>query len=75
MSFQWPDEFEESFQKLKTLFTSALTLTLPEMGVDFTVHWNVFGVTLDEFLMYKGKMIAYSSRQLDTHERSTIPII
>ena len=35
--FQWSDECEQSFQKLKTLLTSAPVLTLPEEGVDFTV--------------------------------------
>ena len=38
VSFQWSDECEESFQKLKTLLTSAPVLTLPEEGVDFTVY-------------------------------------
>ena len=36
MSFQCSDECEESFQKLKTLLTSAPVLTPPEDGVDFT---------------------------------------
>ncbi|XP_069144462.1 uncharacterized protein [Solanum lycopersicum] len=38
VDFQWPDKCEESFQKLKTLLTSALVLTLPEEGVDFTMQ-------------------------------------
>ena len=38
VSFQWSDECEESFQKLKTLLTSAPVLTLPEEDLDFTVY-------------------------------------
>ena len=38
VSFQWSDECEESFQKLKTLLTSVPVLTLPEEGVYFTVY-------------------------------------
>ena len=36
--FQWSDECERNFQKLKTLLTSASVLTLPEEGVNFTVY-------------------------------------
>ncbi|XP_015168307.1 uncharacterized protein [Solanum tuberosum] len=43
---QWSDECEERFQKLKTLLTSALVLTLPEKSVDFTVYCDTFGVRL-----------------------------
>ena len=55
MSFLWSDECEESFQKLKTLLTSALVLTLPEEGVDFTVYCVASGVCLGGVLMQKGK--------------------
>ena len=37
VSFQWSDECEQSFQKLKILLTSTPVLTLPEEGVDFTL--------------------------------------
>ena len=70
MSFQWSDECEESFQKLKTLLTSAPVLTLPEEGVDFTVYCDASGVGLGGVLMQKGKVIAYASRQLKSHEKN-----
>ena len=44
VGFQWSNECEESFQKLKTLLTSAPVLTLPEEGVDFTVYCDASGV-------------------------------
>ena len=55
VSFQWSDECEESFQKLKTLFTSAPVLTLPEEGVDFIVYCDASGVGYGGVLMQKGK--------------------
>ena len=70
MSFQWSDECEESFQKLKTLLTSAPVLTLPEEGVDFTLYCDASGVGLGGVLMQKGKVIAYAFRQLKSHEKN-----
>lgn len=61
MSFWWSNEYEESFQKLKTLFTWALVFTLPEEGVDFIIYCDTFGVGLGCVLMQKGKVIAYAS--------------
>ncbi|WMV09437.1 hypothetical protein MTR67_002822 [Solanum verrucosum] len=40
MGFQWSNECEESFQKLKTLLTSAPILTLPEEGVEFIMYFD-----------------------------------
>ena len=70
VGFQWSDECEESFQKLKTLLTSAPVLTLPEEGVDFTVYCDASGIGLGGVLMQKGKVIAYASRQLKSHEKN-----
>ncbi|WMV46502.1 hypothetical protein MTR67_039887, partial [Solanum verrucosum] len=64
VSFQCSDECEESFQKLKTLMTLALVLTLPEEGVDFIVYCDAFIVGLSGFLMQKSNLIAYTSRKL-----------
>ncbi|WMV41362.1 hypothetical protein MTR67_034747 [Solanum verrucosum] len=58
----------ERFQKLKTLLDSALVLTLPDEGVDFTDYCDASGVGLGDVLMLKVKVIAYVSWQLKTHE-------
>ncbi|WMV59321.1 hypothetical protein MTR67_052706 [Solanum verrucosum] len=71
----WSNECEESFQKLKTLLTSAPILTLPEEGVDFTIYYDVYGVGLSGVLMQKRKLIAYVSRLLKTHEKKYLLII
>ncbi|XP_069147104.1 uncharacterized protein [Solanum lycopersicum] len=70
VGFQWSDEYEESFQKLKILLTSAPMFTLPEEGVDFTVYCDASAVGLGGVLMQKGKVIAYGSRQLNSHEKN-----
>ena len=62
MDFQWSDECEQSFQKLKAFLTSAPVLTLPEEGVDFIVYCDASGVCLGGVLMKKGKVISYASR-------------
>ncbi|XP_049406271.1 uncharacterized mitochondrial protein AtMg00860-like [Solanum stenotomum] len=69
-SFQCFDEFEEFFQKLKTLLTSAPILTLPDEGVNFTVYCSASGVGLGGFRMQKGKVIAYASGAFKTYERN-----
>ena len=45
-------------------------LTLPEEGVDCTVYCDASGVGLGGVLMQKGKVIAYASRQLKSHEKN-----
>ena len=45
-------------------------LTLPEEGVDFTVYCDGSGVGLGGVLMQKGKVTAYASRQLKSHEKN-----
>ncbi|XP_015163697.1 uncharacterized mitochondrial protein AtMg00860-like [Solanum tuberosum] len=62
VSFEWSDECEESFQNLKDPVDSALVLTLPKEGLDFTVYYDASGVRLGGVLMQKGKVIAYTSR-------------
>ena len=49
--FQWSDECEKSFKKLKPFLTSAPVLTLPEEGVDFTVYCDASGVGYGGVLM------------------------
>ncbi|XP_019251201.1 PREDICTED: uncharacterized protein LOC109230128 [Nicotiana attenuata] len=52
--FQWSDACERSFQELKARLTMAPVLALPTSLGDFV----------------KGKVIAYASRQLKTHEKN-----
>ncbi|WMV33098.1 hypothetical protein MTR67_026483, partial [Solanum verrucosum] len=69
---KWSDEPEVRFQKIKTLLTSTLVLTLPEEGVGFTVYCDASRVSLGGVLMQNEKVIAYVSRQLKTHEKNYV---
>ena len=68
--FLWSDACESSFQKLKTLLTSAPVLALPSGSGGFTVYCDASGVGLGSVLMQEGKVIAYASRQLKVHEKN-----
>ena len=68
--FVWSDECEESFQKLKTLLTTAPILTLPVEGKNFIVYCDASYSGLGTVLMQEKNVIAYASRQLKEHERN-----
>ena len=60
--FVWSDECEESFQKLKTLLTTAPILTLPVEGKNFIIYCDACYSGLNEVLMQEKNVIAYASR-------------
>nr|XP_009788962.1 PREDICTED: uncharacterized protein LOC104236680 [Nicotiana sylvestris] len=68
--FQWKEECEQSFQKLKTCLTTAPILTLPSGSEGFTVFSDASRVGLGCVLMQNGRVIAYDSRQLKRHEQN-----
>ena len=68
--FQWLESCEKSFQELKDRLTSAPILTLPKGNDGFVVYCDVSRVGLGFVLMQHGKVIAYASRQLKTHEKN-----
>ena len=70
MTFQWSDECEVIFQRLKILLTTAPILTLPVEGEGFVVYCDASRIGLGCVLMQKGRVIAYASRQLKVHEKN-----
>ena len=72
--YEWTPKCEESFQELKKRLTSAPILVLPTSGELLQVYSDVLKVGLGADLMQNGKVVAYSSRQLKEHERTTLPI-
>ncbi|XP_043805308.1 uncharacterized protein LOC110608243 [Manihot esculenta] len=66
--FEWTNECQESFEKLKTCLTSAPVLTLPSGTDGFVVYSDASHKGLGCVLMQHGKVIAYASRQLRPHE-------
>lgn len=68
--FQWTEECEASFQKLKTTLTTAPVLILSTGSGSYTVYCNASRVGLGAVLMQDGRVIAYVSRQLKIHEKN-----
>ncbi|XP_017634330.1 uncharacterized protein LOC108476591 [Gossypium arboreum] len=66
--FDWSDRQQESFEKLKKVLTEAPVLIQPEYGKEFTIFSNASHVGLGCVLMQEGKVAAYASSQLKTHE-------
>ncbi|KAJ9547488.1 hypothetical protein OSB04_020031 [Centaurea solstitialis] len=66
--FVWGAEQEASFDTLRRKLCEAPVLTLPEGVEDLTVYCDASYHGLGCVLMQKGKVIAYASRQLKTHE-------
>ena len=66
--WEWTDECEERFQELKKRLTTTPVLTLPSWTEGFVVYSDASGKGLGCVLMQHGKVIAYASRQLKTHE-------
>jgi len=64
----WSEECEKSFQELKRRLTTAPMLTLPSGTEGFVVYSDASGKGLGCVLKQHGKVIAYASRQLKTHE-------
>ncbi|XP_073138128.1 uncharacterized protein [Henckelia pumila] len=66
--FIWSDECESSFVELKKRLTSAPVLTIPSGSGGFVVCTDASSRGLGCVLMRHGRVVAYGSRQLKTHE-------
>ncbi|XP_021754918.1 uncharacterized protein LOC110720219 [Chenopodium quinoa] len=67
-NFEWDDKCEEAFQLLKERLITAPVLTLPDDSGIYDVYSDASKNGLGCVLMQNGKVIAYASRQLKTHE-------
>ncbi|GJR05142.1 putative reverse transcriptase domain-containing protein [Tanacetum coccineum] len=61
---------DEAFRILKEKLCNALVLALPDGPDDFVVYCDASKQGFGCVLMQKGKVIAYASRQLKTHEKN-----
>ena len=68
VTFNWEERQDAAFQTLKQALCSAPILSLPEGTKDFVVYRDASNQGLGCILMQRGKVIAYASRQLKTHE-------
>lgn len=70
MKCEWSEKVENSFQELKNRLVTAPILTIRSgIGV-FGVYSNASKNGLGCVLMQNGKVVAYVSRQLKTHEQN-----
>ncbi|GJS21051.1 putative reverse transcriptase domain-containing protein [Tanacetum coccineum] len=69
-TFDWGEEQELAFQTLKDKLCNAPVLALPDGPEDFVVYYDVSRIGLGCVLMQRGKVIAYTSRQLKIHEKN-----
>ncbi|GJR87853.1 putative reverse transcriptase domain-containing protein [Tanacetum coccineum] len=69
-TFDWGEEQEREFQTLKDKLCNAPVLALPDGPEDFVVYCDASGLGLGCVLMQRGKVIAYTSRQLKIHEKN-----
>ncbi|KAI3815548.1 hypothetical protein L1987_15219 [Smallanthus sonchifolius] len=70
-AYNWGDNQESAFQHLKQKLCSAPILALPEGTDDFMVYCDASIQGLGCVLMQREKVIAYSSRQLKVHVKTT----
>jgi hypothetical protein len=70
VKFYWCAQYEEAFQKLKTLLTSAPILAQPDTTKPFDVYCDASGTGLGCVLMQENRVIAYASRSLKRHEEN-----
>ncbi|XP_074271317.1 putative mitochondrial protein AtMg00860 [Silene latifolia] len=66
--FEWSEKCDRAFSELKGKLTSAPVLTIPNGTDDLEVYSDASKQRLECVLMQSGKVIAYASRQLKTHE-------
>ena len=69
MKFEWFEDCQTSFEKLKECLTSAPVLTLPEGDDGFEVYSDALLKGLGCVLMQHRRVVAYASRQLRPHEQ------
>jgi hypothetical protein len=68
--FAWTEDCEASFQEMKHRLTTSPVLALPQEGEPYDVYCDASHLGLGCVLMQQGKVVAYASRQLKTHERN-----
>ena len=70
VKFQWSDDCQKSFAKLKTILTTTIVLTLPEGSDCYVIYCDASRVGFCCLLMQKYKVISYASRKLKMHEKN-----
>jgi hypothetical protein len=70
VEFKWTPACQESFETLKKKLTTSPILILPDVHKPFSVYCDASYTGLGCVLMQEGRVVAYSSRQLNIHEKN-----
>ena len=70
VKFEWDDKFQSSFERLKEILVEAPVLIKPTSGRDYTMYNDASRIGMGCVLMQVGKVVAYASRQLKSHEQN-----
>ena len=70
MKFEWDDNCQSSFQKLKKILVEAPALIQLFAGREYALYSDASKVGLGCVLMKYGKVMAYASRQMKPHEQN-----
>ncbi|KAA0032467.1 pol protein [Cucumis melo var. makuwa] len=68
--FVWSKACEDSFQNLKQRLVTTPVLTVPDGSGIFVIYSDASKKGLGCVLMQQGKVVAYASRQLKSHEQN-----
>ncbi len=68
--FEWTSECQSCFQELKHKLTTIPVLILLDIQKDFEIYCDASRQGLGCVLMQEGKVVAYASRQLRSHEEN-----
>lgn len=67
--FNWTEECEQSFIKLKTALTSKPVLAFPDFTKEFTITTDASSCGLGAILEQEGRVIAYASKSLSATKK------
>ena len=70
MKFEWNDKCQVGFKQLKKMLVEAPMLTQPTPGKEYLMYSDASRNELGCVLMQDGKVVAYASRQLKSHEQN-----
>ena len=70
VKYEWSEKCQRSFDKLKAFLTEAPVLTQPTCGREYVIFSDASLNGLGCVLMQEGKVVAYASRQLKSHEKN-----
>ena len=70
VKFEWNDKCQDSFEQLMQLLSEAPVLMQPTPGKEYTLYSDASRIGMGCVLMQDGKVVAYASKQLKTHEHN-----